>query len=126
MADDEAVEAAPDAPPIGLRIAVAVPVAVVASWLLLMYAFHLLWFSPEILDPGQCTPSDLREMGKGACGPEHGRVLWVGTCLAFVAGAICLIVTWARTPRPGRWWPWPTATMLIVIGWFVVQQKWLF
>lgn len=124
MVDGESGEAPPL---LGRRIAVVVAVTVVAPLFLLMYAFHLLWFSPEITGSGKCDPSEFGVVvGGGVCGPEHGRVLWMGTFLAFATVAFCLVTTWVRTVRAGRWWPWPVATMVISVGWFVVQQTWLF
>lgn len=111
---------------LGRRIAVVVSVTVVTPLLLLLYAFHLLWFSPEITSSGECDPSEFGVIGGSVCGPEHGRVLWLGTFLVFVTVAFCLVMTWVRTLKPGRWWPWPATTVVISVGWYVVQQTWLF
>lgn len=93
--------------------------SVIALPLLLVYAFHLAWFSPEITDRRECDPRTTV-----GCGPEHGELLWIGTFLVFVTGALCLILTWVRMRRGGRWWPWPAATVMILAGW-VVPRSWL-
>lgn len=60
---------------LGRRIAVVVAVTVVAPLFLLMYAFHLLWFSPEITGSPKCDPSEFGVVGGGVCGPEHGTLV---------------------------------------------------
>lgn len=61
----------------------------------------------------------MEQVGRGACGP--GRTWWFTTFLVLVAGSLCLIMTLARVSRPGRWWPWPMATVLIMVGWLVIR-----
>ncbi|SEG70347.1 hypothetical protein SAMN04489712_109163 [Thermomonospora echinospora] len=119
MADGESGEAVPGVQPSGARIAVALGASVVACWQLLVYGFGLVWYLPDITVRSECDPRETL-----GCGHEYGEAWWIGTFLVCVAGALCMILTWVRTYRGGRWWPWPPATEVIMVGW-MVPQSWL-
>ncbi|MCM0673846.1 hypothetical protein NCC78_03875 [Micromonospora phytophila] len=108
MTDRRADEATGTSTAGWLRVVVTVLSAAVAGPVLLLYGWLLLWFSPEITNPGRCA----RESGEW--GPDNGTFVWVVACAAGVAGALCFGLALRRMHRGGRWWPWLLAAAVFL------------
>lgn len=112
MTDRQADETVVTVPAIGLRIVVTVLSSAVAGPVLLLYGWMLLWFSPEITDPGWCRHES------HTWGPDNGTFVWVMACAAGVAGTLCFGLALARLYRYRRWWPWlVAAAAILAAGW---------
>ncbi|GAA4565181.1 hypothetical protein GCM10023176_12630 [Micromonospora coerulea] len=112
MTDPEPAEPVVAIPALGLRIVVTVVSSAVAAPVLLMYAFMLAWFSPEITEPGWC-----RQESAG-WRPDNGTLVWFVTCTAGVAGTLYFGLALARFHRGRRWWPWlVAAAAILAAGW---------
>jgi hypothetical protein len=86
-----------------LRTASAVVVSLVAVPLLLVNAYLLLWFLPELTAGG----------ATGGGGPYRWLLVFVLTVVA----AVCLVLGVTRRHRAGRWWMWLLAApVLLAIG----------
>lgn len=90
-----------------LRVAGTIASLLVICVALPLYIYLLLWFSPEITNPG-C------DQGSSWWHTYDGTVMWVVACLSIVAATLCFIVAVSRSRRSGRWWPWPIATVACV------------
>ncbi|MER7461198.1 hypothetical protein [Micromonospora sp. NPDC126480] len=95
-------------PAIRLRLVVTALTSAVVGPVLLLYAWLLVWYSPEITNPGGC-PNESPSRG-----PGNGTLVWVLACAAGVAGALCLGIALARTNKYRGWWPWLLAGVVIL------------
>ncbi|MFI7545278.1 hypothetical protein [Actinoplanes sp. NPDC049599] len=69
--------------------------------LLLLNAFMLLWFLPELTS-------------WGTAGNEGHQYLWLLVFVLTGAAAVCLILAWLRRHRSARWWLWLLAAPLLI------------
>jgi hypothetical protein len=97
---------------LGLRLAVAVPLAVVGIPLLALYLYLLWWWLPALAGPG-AEPCDPAVDGWGVCWRPEQRALWIAAAAVGLPGAGCLLMSLVRLRRAGRWWPWPVATVVL-------------
>ena len=105
-----------------LRLAVAIPLAVVSLPLLLLWAYLLLWWLPALTGPGP-SPCDPAVDGWGVCWRPEQRTFWIVAAAVGLSGAVCLVISLIRLSRAGRWWPWPiAAAALLVSGYLAATQ----
>ena len=96
----------------GVRLGVAIPVALFGFALLLLYAYLLLYWSPALTGPG-AEPCDPAVMG-GRCRRPEQRTFWTVAAAAGVPAAVCLVLMVRRLRDARRWWPWPVASVVLV------------
>jgi hypothetical protein len=79
----------------GVRTATVSVASAVLVPLLVLNAYLLAWFLPELTD---------------------GRrpVMWIVIFALTTAALVCLAVGWFRRHRSARWWLWPLAAALLV------------
>jgi hypothetical protein len=94
-----------------IRRAVAIPLAVVATPLLALYAYLLLWWLPALTGSDPCDP--LID-GRGACAYPEQRTFWLLTAAAALLGAVCLVLAVVRTGQTRHWWAWPAAAAALL------------
>ncbi|SCL21984.1 hypothetical protein GA0070616_2437 [Micromonospora nigra] len=88
----------------GVRTARVSAASVVLVPLLLLNAYLLAWFLPELSD---------------------GRRpwLWIVIFALTAASLVCLASGWFRRHRSARWWLWPlAAALLVAISWPAVAR----
>lgn len=75
--------------------------SLVAATLLPLFAWLLVWFTPEVTGSDEPPPPGMHPEQPG------GAIAWVALLVASVAAATSLTLGWRRLNRPGRWWSWP-------------------
>ncbi|SCG54281.1 hypothetical protein [Micromonospora coxensis] len=98
-----------------VRLAVAIPLAIVSVPLLLVYVFNLVWWAPALTGPGP-NPCDPAVDGWGACWRPEQRTFWMVAAAVGLPGAFCLTMSLLRLHRARRWWPWPVATAVLLVA----------
>lgn len=93
----------------------AIPLAIVGFPLLLVFAFNLSFFVRALTGPGP-EPCDPAVDGLEACWHPELRTFWIVAAATGLAGALCLVTSLIRLPRPRRWWPWPIATAALLFS----------
>ncbi|WP_240943965.1 hypothetical protein [Micromonospora thermarum] len=78
----------------------AVAGSAVVGPLLLFYGWLLLWFHPEITNPGWCVQES------ADWGFDNGTFVWLVTCAHTVAGIVCFGLALLNLYRGRRWWLW--------------------
>ena len=85
-----------------LRTTAICVVSILVAPMLMLNAYLLLWFLPELTYWG--TP-----------GNEGHQYLWILVFVLTVATAACLILAWIRRHRWGRWWLWLLAAPVLIV-----------
>ncbi|MEH1129888.1 hypothetical protein [Micromonospora sp. CPCC 206061] len=98
-----------------IRRAVAIPLAVVATPLVALYVYLLLWWLPALGGPGP-NPCDPLIDGRGACWRPEQRTFWLVAATAVLLSGVCLVMAVMRTGQTRRWWPWPAAAAVLLAG----------
>ncbi|MCW6007873.1 hypothetical protein K1W54_25515 [Micromonospora sp. CPCC 205371] len=105
-----------------IRRVVAIPFAAVASPILALYAYLLLWWLPALTGPSE-DPCDPMTAGRGACWQPEQRTFWLVAATATILCTVCLVMSVTRTWRVRRWWPWPVAAaVLLFLGGLAVDR----